>query len=1111
MKYHPKTYLSITGLFVLVCLPGLSVASVDDDNDGSPNIEETLAGTDPNDATVRPFWWKTFEGEEGARYGEAVSGAGDVNNDGYDDFIIGAYYYTTVNGDSGQVEVISGKTGEVLYTLIGEDNGDGFGVAVSGAGDIDQDGYADFIVGASADDNGGSGSGQATVYSGIDGALLYEFVGSTSDGFGLSVGAVGDFNSDGYDDVVVGSAALGVQGYAKVFSGADGAELYTYLSCNSGNLVCRIDEVDGVGDVNNDGYDDVILGMGGRGSDKQGLVVVISGIDGSELYNMAGGKANDYFGYSVSGAGDINQDGYDDFSVGAYGADVTCTNSGEVKVFSGVDGSVLLQLLSQTCGDDFGISVDNAGDMDGDGYSDIIVGAKDTFNDGGSTGAAWIFSGLSGDILHVFYGDGIGDDFGYAVAGAGDIDDDGYADLIVGARLDDNAGSNSGSARVYRYADILNDVDLDMVLNSADVDDDGDGLSDIDENTVYFTNPLDADTDGDGFNDYDEVIVFSTNPLVVDGDNDSDGEPDNYDVDDDNDLMLDSWEVAYGLNPLDSQDARLDGDMDGWTNIVESLLGTNPSVSSLDDTDMDGVNDVEEGQAGTDSNNASNRPYWWRSYNGDYAGDTMGTKIAVTADVNGDGYADFAASYNGQDSNANDSFRVWSGKDGAVLYDLLDMGYEIAAIDDVNQDGYGDWVIGTIYDDVYGEVVRVVSGVDGSVLLETNSFNNIGWTVSQAGDVNNDGYPDFMSGKSWTDSDGFSQYCAGGVRVFSGLDGGVLYNYYYDRFDGDRAFASALSDAGDINNDGYDDFIVGAPEVACYFFLGSLGKGRVWVYSGFDGSELYDLLGDNDDARFGAAVSGVGDINKDGYDDFAVGAYRDNANYEEGGSVYVYSGFDGAELYRVDGLGAHESLGRSIGAAGDINADTYPDFIVGGGGFARVISGADGSGLYTLPFDSSAGTILADVASGQDIDQDGVNDFVIADRLFDANGTNAGGIRVILSADLANDTDVDFWLNSADVFPNDSSEWADNDLDTIGDNADTDDDNDMLSDSLENALGLNPLEGDSDGDGLPDIGEDSDGDGIPNIIEVNKGLDPGNSAISTLPLNDNYRGGQLSQ
>ncbi len=397
----------------------------------------------------------TFNGDSaGDTLGYCVSGAGDVNNDGFDDLIVGAQGDDNNGSNSGSARVLSGTDGSVLYTFNGDNANDGFGFSVSGAGDVNGDGFADLLVGAPNDDNNGSNSGSARVLSGADGSILYTFNGDNAvDSFGFSVSGAGDVNGDGFADLIVGAYRDDNNGYqsgsARVFSGVNGSVLFTFNGDNAYDEFGR--SVSGAGDVNGDGFDDVIVGA--RNDDNNGYnsgsVRVFSGVDGSELFTFNGDSANDFFGWSVSGAGDVNGDGFDDLIVGAPEVIYNGSQTGSARVLSGADGSVLYTFYGDHSGDIFGWSVSGAGDVNGDGFADMIVGAQGDDNNGSSSGSARVFSGVDGGVLATFNGDSTDDRFGFSVSDAGDVNGDGLADLVVGAYRDDNNGSNSGSARVF--------------------------------------------------------------------------------------------------------------------------------------------------------------------------------------------------------------------------------------------------------------------------------------------------------------------------------------------------------------------------------------------------------------------------------------------------------------------------------------------------------------------------------------------------------------------------------------------------------------------------------------------------------------------------------------
>ncbi|MFQ5606686.1 MAG: FG-GAP-like repeat-containing protein [Candidatus Zixiibacteriota bacterium] len=271
-------------------------------------------------------------------------------------------------------------------TYTGEAAYDYFGRAVSGAGDVDNDGYDDLIMGSRGS---GGRPGRAYVYSGKTRALLHTFNGETThDWFGFSLSGAGDVNKDGYADVIVGAWT---DNRAYVFSGQTGLTLYTFTS----------------------------LGV------------------------------NSNFGYSVSGAGDVDNDGYADVIVGAYSSDEGGNNAGRAYVYSGQTGSPLHTFTGEAANDWFGLSASGAGDVNNDGFADLIVGAWLNDAGGSQAGQAYVYSGHTGALLYTFTGAAAGDQFGHSVSGAGDVNNDGIADLIVGGLLNDAGGSNAGRAYVY--------------------------------------------------------------------------------------------------------------------------------------------------------------------------------------------------------------------------------------------------------------------------------------------------------------------------------------------------------------------------------------------------------------------------------------------------------------------------------------------------------------------------------------------------------------------------------------------------------------------------------------------------------------------------------------
>ncbi|MCB1614690.1 MAG: FG-GAP repeat protein, partial [Pseudomonadales bacterium] len=551
-------------------------ADLDNDNDGF-NDDVDPFPADASKPTYTPLY-SLYGDSAGDEFGRSVSGGGDVDRDGYADLIVGAYKDGNNGAYSGSVRVFSGENGAELYAFYGDSGGDRFGWAVSSVGDVNGDGYDELIAGAQYDDNTGINTGSARVLSGFDGSVIYTFDGDAgSRYFGNSVGDAGDVNGDGYVDLIVGNydvSTLGnYQGGARVFSGKDGSVLYDLYGDSAGDYFGW--SVNGAGDVNGDGYDDLIVGAyqdDNNGTDS-GSARVFSGKDGLILYTFNGDSASDRFGLSVDGAGDVNGDGYADLIVGAYQDDNNGTSSGSAHLFSGFDGAVLYTFNGDSFDDHFGYSVSGAGDVNGDGYADLVVGATWDDNNGRDSGSARVLSGKDGLLLAVFNGDVYGDNLGFSVSGAGDVNGDGYAEIIVGAPFHDANGSSSGLARVFS-------------LHPDYIDSDSDGVRDLDDlwpldDSEWGDNDgdgigdnADADDDNDGTPDTNDAFPFDPSEQL---DTDADGIGNNADPDDDNDAVMD-FADAFPLNPAE----WLDSDNDG--------IGNNADP----DDDNDGVSDVQD-------------------------------------------------------------------------------------------------------------------------------------------------------------------------------------------------------------------------------------------------------------------------------------------------------------------------------------------------------------------------------------------------------------------------------------------------------------------------------------------------------------------------------------
>ncbi|MGH8003201.1 MAG: integrin alpha, partial [Limisphaerales bacterium] len=412
--------------------------------------------------------------------GISVAGAGDMDGDGKTDFIIGAPLADPGGrGSAGSAFVYSGATGSLLFEKQGDSAGDYLGAAVAEAGDVDGDGIADFIIGANGASPGGRiQTGTAYVYSGATGLLLIQIEGVASgDRFGWSVAGAGDVNGDGRTDFIIGApfadpGGRSNAGSAYLFSGATGSLLFEKNGTAARDFFGS--SVALAGDVDGDGSTDFIIGAyaaapGGRSY--AGSAYLYSGTTGLVIFEKNGTAASDELGFSVAGAGDMDGDGKADFIIGArFASPGGSFRAGSAYVYSGATGSLLFEKNGTAARDFFGSSVALAGDVDGDGKTDVVIGAPgELFSL--ALGSAYVYSGATGLLLFQKVGPGLGANLGISVDGAGDVNGDGNSDIIISAPYASPGGlGNAGSVYVYGFTcPIKGDMNADSSLSTSDV------------------------------------------------------------------------------------------------------------------------------------------------------------------------------------------------------------------------------------------------------------------------------------------------------------------------------------------------------------------------------------------------------------------------------------------------------------------------------------------------------------------------------------------------------------------------------------------------------------------------------------------------------------------
>ncbi len=256
---------------------------------------------------------------------------------------------------------------------------------------------------------------------------------SSCNELGHSVAAAGDLNADGFDDVIIAvpHPCTSGTGYAVVLSGRDGAELYRFYGEWKANFAAVVGRN---GDANADGILDLLVGSPGNGGVK-GTAKVYSGKDGSQLHRLEGGSPGDGFGASVAFVGDANGDGREDFLVGALDRDSNDFNSGSAYLYSGADRAVLQAFHGTQYQERLGQRVNSAGDLDQDGAADCIVVTN--LN-------VLLYSGANGALLREI------PQPCYAADGAGDLDGDGFPEITLGFPFENN---NAGRVDVLSGRD----------------------------------------------------------------------------------------------------------------------------------------------------------------------------------------------------------------------------------------------------------------------------------------------------------------------------------------------------------------------------------------------------------------------------------------------------------------------------------------------------------------------------------------------------------------------------------------------------------------------------------------------------------------------------------
>ena len=977
--------------------------------------------------------------------GNSVSAAGDVNGDGHTDLVIGASYYPA-GGNKGRSYVVFGglgvgSNGTIALSSLNGVNGfkldgenDNDRSVVRATGDINGDGHADLLIGAygypansfkgrSYVVFGGPGVGSSgtIALSSLNGTNGFKLDGENgSDDSGVAVSAAGDINGDGYVDLVIGAPgypAAGANGKGRsylVFGGPGVGSTGTIPLLNlNGVNGFKLDgenngdwsgvSVSAAGDINGDGHADLLIGanqyparnstgrsyvvFGGPGVGSNGTLA-LSGLNGANGFKLDGENKNDDSGYPLSAAGDINGDGYADLVIGAEGYPAGGQTGRSYVVFGGPgvgsSGTFALSSLSGANGfkldgenfnDHSGYPVSTAGDINGDGYADLLISAS-YYPAGSGKGRSYVvfggpgvskngsiaLSSLNGVNGFKLDGENNGDQSGDWASAAGDINGDGVDDLLIGAYQYPNG---NGAGRSYV---VFGDIPPVLVNNrlslsvGAVIQLNATYLAAYDRNhnnnTLVFVSS--AVTHGQF-----EIVGAPGVPLV----NFTQQQITSGAIQ----FVHDSSLVAPSYNiSVFSTGIAWTGPLSAKINFIGVPQSYFPAILPL--ASLNGKNGFK--------------------LDGETFNDASGGSMSAAGDINADGHADLLIGAPLHANNTGRSYVVFggagigsqgllalsalNGTNGFKLYGEAkgdQSGHSVSAAGDVNGDGRDDLLIGAfchLYIGancgagrsyvVFGDpkigsqgllALSALNGTNGFKLNGEVANDQSGDSVSTAGDINDDGYGDLLIGAyAHASATGRSYVLFGGLGV--GHQGmlslSILNGTNGFKLDGETTgdeSAVSVKAVGDINGDGHTDLLIGAWGHATntgrsYVVFGGVGVGNqgLFALSTLNGLDGFKLDGEASGDKSGFSVSSAGDVNGDSYADLLIGAWghvnNTGRSYVVFGSsgvggqgLLVLSTLNGANGFKLDGEAEGDQSGYSVSVVGDINGDGHADLLIG--------------------------------------------------------------------------------------------------------------------------------------------------------------------------------------
>jgi hypothetical protein len=891
-------------------------------------------------------------------------------------------------------------------SFLGEEQGDRFGGVVAYAGDVNGDGYDDFLIGAVYNDQAGKDSGQSYLILGrregwqkdtLASEAAASFMGeNTKDNAGISLSYAGDVNGDGYADLLIGADANSEAGQKAgkgylLLGKAEGWKLRTPLSS----------------------ADAVILGE----------------------------QAKHHLGVTVSYAGDVNGDGLDDFLIGASRANKeNLRKVGKSYLFLGKTtgfkgklsaASADFIFIGEAKNDFSGDSLSYAGDVNGDGYADILIGADASSKAGRSAGQTYlIFPKINTPPSKILQVKLMTDD-SYSAELKTEVKSGGW--LYVQLQGQDSDPDSINMAQV-----LINTSDTNILRV---------GLIESQKNSGIFRGNIRLASSSSRFarrlriSPGDIITIVSKDDAqkrVLVGQQVSLAD---YEIDDDqiglskgnNNKHPESGErIELSLHLINNYFERV--------TVSAQLESKDPYIKLINPSVSFGA--IPSGQTQTGQH----------KFVLEVAGDCPDRHLVnlklIISDKRGPRWTDslqflvarlvtisgrIKDKYTGQ--GVGGARLTYAGKTSIADADGSYIIYHNESPERENIQVSAPHYLNTIQEigfkhdqqlDILLPPRLNLTHAPASFVGE-EQHDAAGYAVSYAGDVNGDGFGDFLIG-AWGSDEGGTD--AGQTYLILGRE--QRWQKKVDLSKADASFIGenpfdesgrALAYAGDVNADGFDDFLIGAPDndqggdKAGKAYL-IWGRAQGWKMGMSLAQAAVSFVGEAPHDRAGSALSYAGDVNGDGYDDFLIGAWANDANSEDAGQAYlIYGKSQGWQvntpLAHTDasfvGESSREEAGRALSYAGDVNGDGFDDFLIGA---PSVSAGKQFAGKSYLilghPSDLGWQTNLANAisftgegtndASGShlayagDVNGDGYGDFIIGAWSNDEAGVNAGQV-----------------------------------------------------------------------------------------------------------------------